>query len=150
MSSQSLRLGIDVGGTKTDAVLMRGREILATNKSFTTRDVTAGVIESVSRLLDKSGHVPADVRHVMIGTTQFINAFVQRQDLARTAIVRAALPRGDGIPPMIAWPDDVLAVIGRHVFEVHGGSNFDGATYDATACRHHPPASGALAHRRHV
>lgn len=129
MATRTIRLGIDVGGTNTDAVLMRGRDILGTNKSFTTSDVTSGVIESVERLLADTGIPPGEVGHVMIGTTQFINAFVQRRDLVKTAIVRASLPRGDGVPPLTSWPEDLLAVIGHHVFEIHGGANYDGSTY---------------------
>jgi len=108
---------------------MRGRTIVAVNKSFTTPDVAAGLIDSVARLLSISGDKATDVRHVMIGTTQFINAFVQRSDLAPVAIVRASLPRGDGVPSLVAWPDDLLSSIGRHAYQVHGGANFDGSSY---------------------
>jgi N-methylhydantoinase A/oxoprolinase/acetone carboxylase beta subunit len=126
---QCLRLGIDVGGTNTDAVLMQGRTILATNKSFTSSDVTSGVIESVTRLLEASALPPGAVGQVMIGTTQFINAFVQRRDLASVAVVRAALPRGDGVPSLVTWPADLLSVIGRHAYEVHGGAGYNGSCY---------------------
>ena len=35
-----VRIGIDVGGTNTDAVLMEGNEVLAAVKTATTSDVT--------------------------------------------------------------------------------------------------------------
>jgi len=129
METQMLRLGVDVGGTNTDAVLMRGRAIIGANKSFTSADVMDGVVKSVTRLLTDNRVSASSISHVMIGTTQFINAFIQRKDLVRTAIVRAALPRGDGVPPLIGWPEDLLNVIGRHSYQVKGGANYDGALY---------------------
>ena len=38
------RVGVDVGGTHTDAVLMRGGQMLAEVKARTTEDVTSGVV----------------------------------------------------------------------------------------------------------
>ena len=42
-----IRIGIDVGGTNTDAVMMGGREVLAATKTATTRDVTSGVRQAL-------------------------------------------------------------------------------------------------------
>ena len=42
----ALRIGIDVGGTNTDAVLMRDRDVLASTKQPTTADVTTGSLEA--------------------------------------------------------------------------------------------------------
>ena len=119
-----LRLGIDVGGTNTDAVLMQGRDVIASNKSFTTEDITAGVVETVTQLLDKSGRDVRAIGRVMIGTTQFVNAFVQRRDLTEVAVIRIGAPCGDGVPPLIGFPDDLLAKIGRHIFWLEGGADF--------------------------
>ena len=44
-----MRIGIDVGGTNTDAVLLEGEgtgvSVLAANKSATSADVTAGIVD---------------------------------------------------------------------------------------------------------
>ena len=45
-----LRVGFDVGGTFTDGVLMKGREVLAKAKSLTTQDVTGGIVEALDRV----------------------------------------------------------------------------------------------------
>lgn len=39
-----MRIGIDVGGTNTDAVLMEGNAVLAEIKTATTEDVTSGIV----------------------------------------------------------------------------------------------------------
>lgn len=39
-----MRAGVDVGGTNTDAVLLRGDQVLAAFKWPTAADVTSGII----------------------------------------------------------------------------------------------------------
>ncbi|MDR3510566.1 MAG: hydantoinase/oxoprolinase family protein [Caulobacteraceae bacterium] len=129
MTRQRFRLGVDVGGTNTDAVLMAGREVVASAKAFTSADVREGVINSVTRLLDKAGQDRADIEAVMIGTTQFVNAFVQRANLAPVAVFRASLPKADGVPPMAAWPDDLTAALRSEIYMVGGGSYYTGKDY---------------------
>ena len=121
-----IRIGIDVGGTNTDAVLMRDAEVLHAVKAFTTEDVLGGVIEALSRLLHASGTEPAAIGVVMIGTTHFTNAVVQRRNLAPTAAVRLGLPATACLPPMVDWPGDLREAIGHHWFLAHGGHEFDG------------------------
>lgn len=123
------RLGIDVGGTNTDAVVMVGDEVIAAVKRLTTREVGDGVMNAVGAVLDTAAVRPADLTNVMVGTTQFINAFVQRKHLERVAAVRVSLPKGDGIPPMVAWPKDLLEVVGEQCYMVGGGSFYDGKDY---------------------
>ena len=43
------RIGIDVGGTNTDAVLIDWTTVLAAVKSPTTSDVMSGVVNSIER-----------------------------------------------------------------------------------------------------
>ena len=43
-----IRIGVDVGGTNTDAVVMRDAEFLAGAKSPTTPDVLGGVREAIA------------------------------------------------------------------------------------------------------
>ena len=38
-----MRIGVDVGGTHTDAVLMNGLDVVASHKALTTADVESGV-----------------------------------------------------------------------------------------------------------
>lgn len=129
MSEVKARLGIDVGGTNTDAVVMIGNDVIASAKRLTTRDVGDGVISVVEAVLEIAQVRPQDLRGVMVGTTQFINAFVQRRDLSRVAAVRVSLPKADGIPPMVGWPTDLLAVIQGETYMVGGGSFYDGKEY---------------------
>ncbi|MFM0047335.1 hydantoinase/oxoprolinase N-terminal domain-containing protein [Paraburkholderia sediminicola] len=126
---EDLRIGIDVGGTNTDAVLMRDRSVVAALKQPTTHNVGDGLAHAVRALIAKSDVDPARIRAVMVGTTQFINAFLQRRNLVEVATIRLSLPKTDGVPPMLAWSDDARAAIGEHVYLAHGGAFFTGQTY---------------------
>ena len=128
-SQERLRVGIDVGGTNTDAALMRGKDVVATAKSFTTGDVRSGVVRAVSLLLDSGGIRRDAIEAVMIGTTQFVNAFVQRRDLAHVAILRVSLPKADGVPPLAGWPEDAVRAVGENIYMVGGGSYYTGVDY---------------------
>ncbi|RDV26813.1 hydantoinase/oxoprolinase family protein [Alteromonas aestuariivivens] len=121
-----MRIGIDVGGTHTDAVLLDGDCILATHKSLTTADVESGIMAALSALLQTSKVDKSQIQSIMIGTTQFTNAVVERKELAEVAIIRIALPSGNGFPPLSDWPDDIADAVGRHIYLCHGGYLYDG------------------------
>ncbi|TCO44715.1 hydantoinase/oxoprolinase N-terminal domain-containing protein [Actinocrispum wychmicini] len=139
-----MRIGIDVGGTNTDAVLLADdNRLLASVKTPTTPRVTEGVAWAVTDLLAAAAAAGVidridDVSAVMIGTTHFTNALVQRRGLTPTAVVRLALPATGALPPLVGWPKDLRAAIGDRHYLVHGGYEYDGvelATMDPDEIR---------------
>ncbi len=121
-----MRVGIDVGGTHTDAVLMDGSTVVAEVKAATTADVTGGIVAASRRLLDGGGVDRSAVDGVMIGTTHFTNALVTGRRLAPTGIVRLALPATAALPPLVDWPERLAQAIRPSVHLCHGGHEFDG------------------------
>ncbi len=121
-----MRIGIDVGGTNTDAVLMDGRRVLGAVKTPTTMDVGDGIIRALQILCAQMKLDAARVTGVMIGTTHFTNAIVERRRLMPTAAIRLGLPATECLPPMVDWPDDLRQAIGGYAFLVHGGHEYDG------------------------
>jgi len=121
-----IRIGVDVGGTNTDAVVMSGRDILAAVKVPTSADVTTGLMRALAEVQAQAAIAPRDVGLVVIGTTHFTNAVVERRHLSETAVVRLCLPAAQCLPPMVDWPADLRAAIGDHVFLASGGLEFDG------------------------
>ena len=118
-------IGVDVGGTNTDAVLMDGENLAGAAKLPTTPDVTTGIIDALTQLLSAlppGGQVEA----VMVGTTHFTNALLERRNLALTAVVRLALPATQLLPPLVDWPDDLRDSLGGLTYMVGGGHEFDG------------------------
>ena len=122
----TLRIGVDVGGTNTDAVAMSGSEVVGWSKAITTPDVTEGIVTAVRAVLDDCGASPDAIGAVMIGTTHFTNALVEGRRLVPTAVVRLGLPATRGLPPFIDWPERLRDVLGDHVYLCHGGHEFDG------------------------
>src|SRR5205823_5757584 len=65
-----LRLGIDVGGTNTDAVVLdHAGSLLAKAKVATTPDVTSGIVAALDHVLAATGESRSRISHVMFGTT---------------------------------------------------------------------------------
>ncbi len=116
------RIGIDVGGTNTDAVLLDGSRIVRSIKTPTTADVTSGVQAALAHVLDGG----LDVDAVMIGTTHFTNAVIERRGLSKVAVIRIGLPSATSIEPMQDWPEDLKSAVAGPVFMLEGGHEFDG------------------------
>jgi len=123
------RIGIDVGGTHTDAVLLDEQyKVIAEIKEATTQDVSTGIYKAVNYLL-KTSDVPRDqIRYAMLGTTHCTNAIVERKRLNKVAAIRIGVPATLGIKPLVGVPDDLRDILGKHVYLVRGGHEFDGRT----------------------
>lgn len=121
-----MRIGIDVGGTHTDAVLLNGDLVVETCKVLTSADVMSGIVDALTRLQEKCALISA-VESVMIGTTQFTNAVIERRSLRAVAAIRIGSPSGRGLPPFVGWPEDIAETIGGTVFELDGGYLYDGS-----------------------
>ena len=119
-----MRIGLDVGGTHTDAVLMDGSQVIARVKATTTEDVASGIEAALASVLE--GQSPAAVDLLTIGTTQFTNAVVERKQLSRVAAVRVCLPAGRGLMPRADWPQDLGEATDGGSYLIHGGHLYDG------------------------
>ena len=131
------RVGIDVGGTNTDAVLLDGDTVVHAVKTPTTADVTSGITTALRDLLAVVGPT-GPIHAVMIGTTHFTNAVVQRRDLTRVAAVRIGLPASASLPPFVDWPEDLAALVRGEVIMLEGGHEYDGrpiVPFDETGMR---------------
>jgi N-methylhydantoinase A/oxoprolinase/acetone carboxylase beta subunit len=133
-----VRIGIDVGGTNTDAVLIAGRtdedvRVVAAVKTPTTEDVTTGVVTAIADLLAKApaGFERGAITAVMIGTTHFTNAVVEGRRLTPTAVVRLGLPATAALPPLTGWPDRLRTAVGDRTYLCHGGYEYDGSELSA-------------------
>ncbi|MFR0706285.1 MAG: hydantoinase/oxoprolinase N-terminal domain-containing protein [Eggerthella lenta] len=132
------KLGIDVGGTNTDAVLIdEDLNVVAAVKNPTSDDIYTGIMGAVDAVLADSGVDRAQIAQAMLGTTQCTNAIVERKGLAPIAILRIGAPATVGIPPMVDWADDIAAVCVDSLI-IEGGFEYDGkrlAEFDEAACR---------------
>ena len=125
MPSPDLRLGIDVGGTNTDAVVVDTEDrLLAKAKVPTTPDVTGGIEAAIDGVL---GDIERSrITHAMLGTTHATNAVLERSGLRRVGVLRLGGPATHAIRPLFGWPEDVRAVVSAGERIVDGGIEFDG------------------------
>ncbi len=120
------RIGIDVGGTNTDAVLIVDGKVLKGIKTPTTEDVTSGVKKALDLVLADNRDLAASLDGVMIGTTHFTNAVVQRRGLNRVAALRIGLPASAALPPFVDWPSDLAGLVSGEIHMISGGHEYDG------------------------
>lgn len=137
MPGFDLRLGIDVGGTNTDAVVLDGDDqLLAKAKVAGTPDVTGGIDHAIAAVLATPGVDRARITHVMLGTTHATNAILERRDLGRVAVIRIGSPATHAVRPLFGWPEDLRQVLSVGETIVGGGIEFDGrdlAPFDGEA-----------------
>ena len=98
----SITIGVDVGGTNTDAVALQKGEVLSWSKKSTSADVTSGVTEAIK-----------------------VNAVVQRKGLAPVALLRLCGPASLGVPPYCDFPGDLREEISGKYYFLSGGFQYD-------------------------
>ncbi|KAK6848819.1 hypothetical protein PG995_012652 [Apiospora arundinis] len=134
--SKAVRIGVDVGGTNTDAVAIDptqqsepGRGVLAHHKTPTTPDVTEGIETAVRTVLAKSRLATDAIASVTVGTTHFINAVVEQdaRRLRRVAILRLSRSFLREIPPFSEFPPALTKIIKGYVGYCDGGLHIDGS-----------------------
>ena len=109
-------LGLDMGGTHTDAVLLRGGTLLASVKVPTNhQDLLVSTREALHALFESGAAFPADVSRATFGTTLAVNAVVQNA----CAPVGLLIGAGPGLDP--GWFG-----LGGHTALVPGGVDHRG------------------------
>jgi N-methylhydantoinase A/oxoprolinase/acetone carboxylase beta subunit len=125
MPSPDLRLGVDVGGTNTDAVVLDADDrLLAKAKVPTTPDVTRGIEAALAGVVERVDR--ARITHAMFGTTHATNAVLERRGLRRVGVLRLGGPATRAIRPLFGWPADLREAVSAGERIVHGGIEFDG------------------------
>ncbi|MGX9356152.1 hydantoinase/oxoprolinase N-terminal domain-containing protein [Roseobacteraceae bacterium S113] len=130
----ALSLGVDTGGTYTDAVILRDeREVLARAKALTTKqDLSLGIGAAVSAVLSETALNPDEIGMAALSTTLATNALVEGQG-GRIGFVAIGMAERDlekhGLSEAMRG-DPVLVIAGGHD---HAG--FEAAPLDLEAVR---------------
>ncbi|WP_298935774.1 hydantoinase/oxoprolinase family protein [uncultured Ruegeria sp.] len=114
----ALALGVDTGGTYTDAVLIRDEtEVIASAKSLTTRaDLAIGVGKAISAVLDDAQVSADQISMASLSTTLATNALVEGQG-GRVALIYIGFKDSDlekhGLKDALKG-DPALIIAGGH------------------------------------
>ena len=89
-------LGVDTGGTYTDAVLLQDEErVIASAKSLTTRhDLSVGIGNAVRAVLSEAAIAPEEITLASLSTTLATNALVEGQG-GRVALIYIGFRESD-------------------------------------------------------
>jgi N-methylhydantoinase A/oxoprolinase/acetone carboxylase beta subunit len=121
------RIGIDVGGTHTDAVLLdQNNQVISETKSPTTEDVATGIYTAMKKIINDANVPREQIKYAMLGTTHCTNAIVERKRLNKIAAIRIGAPATLAVKPLIGVPDDLREALGKFVYLIRGGHEFDG------------------------
>ncbi|VEU22224.1 DEKNAAC103235 [Brettanomyces naardenensis] len=134
---RKLLIGIDVGGTNSDLVVLEpekldseNRGVIAWHKSVTTPDVSVGIEQAITAVLENPNYNISrdEVISVTIGTTHFINAVIERDTkrLEKVAVIRLSGPFGQSSPPFGDFPVDLAEIINGYCASIDGGSEISG------------------------
>jgi N-methylhydantoinase A/oxoprolinase/acetone carboxylase beta subunit len=119
------QIGIDIGGTHTDAVLVDDERIIATEKVVTGARPEEGVVEACRKLLRTSGFDPSSLESIQIGTTLALNAILEGKELLRVGVIRMA-PYCPALRCGARWPESLARAVIGGVEVVPGGSDLSG------------------------
>lgn len=121
------RIGIDVGGTHTDAVLLdQYNQVISETKSPTTKDVATGIYTAMKKIIEDANVPREQIKYAMLGTTHCTNAIVERKRLNNIAAIRIGAPATLAVKPLVGVPGDLREALGKHVYLIRGGHEFDG------------------------
>ena len=86
MTSHSIRLGVDIGGTFTDVVLEKGGARFSTKVLTTYAAPENAIIDGMKQVCAKADVTPAQIDQIIHGTTLATNALIERRG-AKTALI---------------------------------------------------------------
>lgn len=121
------KLGIDVGGTNTDAVILdENLKVVSNIKTHTTKDIESGINNAIHEVIKQSNIDVKSISEAMLGTTQATNAIVERHNLGKVGVIRVGYPATASILPYTEWPEDITKILSNTYSLVHGGYEFNG------------------------
>ena len=86
MRTDSIRIGVDIGGTFTDVVLECGAEQYSTKVLTTYAAPEDAIITGMHQVCEKAGVKPSQIEQIIHGTTLATNALIERRG-AKTALI---------------------------------------------------------------
>ena len=136
-TSRSVRIGVDVGGTNTDAVVLDprashspNRGVIAFHKTPTTSpNITDGIETAVRTVLEDSNIPNDEIGCLIVGTTHFINAIIEHdaRRLSKVAVIRLSKSFTRDNPPFSDFPPTLKHIMNGYYGFIDGGLHIDGS-----------------------
>lgn len=142
----ALSLGVDTGGTYTDAVLIEDEtKVIATAKALTTRhDLSQGIGEAVAAVLHSANIAPERITMASLSTTLATNALIEGQG-ERVGLVLAGFSEKDvqrhGLAEALG-DDPLVHITGGHDHAGHQMAPLDEPSLKAWLAQHAGDVAG--------
>lgn len=126
MSKKNYLVGIDIGGTNTDAVLVDNQSnIIASCKIPTENPLENGVKKAIQTLIESSNISRDDLKGIYLGTTHATNAILEAKELYKVGVLRLAGQRPITLDPCFKWPELLKSAVYVGLETVAGGFRCD-------------------------
>lgn len=120
-------IGVDIGGTNTDAVLVDHKgSIIHSVKAATTYPLDQGFCNALEDLLSSFHEPKTTISKIIVGTTHATNAILECQELYRVGVIRIAGHRPEILPPGYGWPSPLRQQVIEKTVVIGGGFECDG------------------------
>lgn len=120
-------LGVDIGGTHTDAILLNAQEkIVASFKAPTTDPLDKGFEEALKHVLKEATVATDEISGIFIGTTHATNALLQQKHLHRVGVLRLAGHQPHLLPPAFLFEKSLREKVVAKTVTINGGYRPDG------------------------
>ncbi|GER67726.1 hydantoinase/oxoprolinase N-terminal domain-containing protein [Weizmannia acidilactici] len=142
-----MRIGIDIGGTNTHAVLVTDQgKLRMASSSVTTPDIFTGVRSSVGNLLKKTSIQPNEIKGIFVGTTELLNAVYEERTLAKTALIRIEL-QPSKIIPALNWPESLRSFL-KEIYELKSNNRYNQAGNEISCLKQLKPLYKSIAEKK--
>ena len=122
-------IGIDIGGTNTDCVLLGADGAIYNKKKIATshalHESVVAAIQEVTTDIDVQ-----DIMRVAIGTTFATNAVLEAKELLPVGVIRIAGQK-PALPAGYGWPEKLKSLVIKKTITIDGGSRCDGIPLNA-------------------
>jgi N-methylhydantoinase A/oxoprolinase/acetone carboxylase beta subunit len=123
-----MKIGIDIGGTHTDGVIVdETGKLLHSVKVATTHPLEKGFIACLKTLLS-NGVQKKEIKTIVVGSTHAMNALLEGKRLAKVGLIRLAGQKTELFPPTYDWPSSLIEKVLAGYEQVNGGYECDGRT----------------------
>ena len=130
-----LTIGVHIGSTTTNAVILQGRELIAKAKHPTRknnapeefRPIVENVIDNfvASNVVNKPRLTRNDVINctgrITVGVSHFMNALLERKGLSKVGVIRLCGSATRALPPFVDYPEHLQQKINGGYGFVRGG-----------------------------
>lgn len=119
-------IGLDIGGTHTDVVVIdRNEKLLVKYKTLTTDDLATGVEKALAHILLAIPNLTNCVKRICIGTTHATNAIIEASQLNKVGVIRLSGHYPTSIMPCFGWPSPLFKTVYAGCRTIDGGYECD-------------------------